>query len=161
MSKRPGPFFYFLMEVFNMTQRVAITIGSHNGNILARADRNAEKSGGIQLFDFVRIGRIVGRIVKIEDGHDFTSDTEISRIAAVCLASGRESGLNKQNQLYKKLTIEPLGEILPGGELSEQDIIDFCKDKIADYKVPKEVAFLDALPRNVGGKVLKRELRDR
>ena len=48
----------------------------------------------------------------------------------------------------------------PGGELSERDVIDFCKDKIADFKIPKAVDFLDALPRNVGGKVLKRELRD-
>ena len=48
----------------------------------------------------------------------------------------------------------------PGGELSEQDVIDFCKDKIADFKIPKSVDFLDVLPRNVGGKVLKRELRD-
>ena len=48
----------------------------------------------------------------------------------------------------------------PGNDIAEQDVIDFCKDKISDYKVPKDVAFLEALPRNVGGKVLKRELRD-
>ena len=102
-----------------MKNCIAITIGSLNGNILARADRTAEKSGSIQLFDFVRIERIVGRIVQIEDGHDFGSETDISRIAAVCLASGREPDRNDQNKLYKKLTIEPLGEILPGGELSE------------------------------------------
>jgi len=102
-----------------MTQRIAITIGSQNGHILARADRNAEKSGSIQLFDFVRIGRVVGRIIRIEDGHDFASDTEISRIAAVCLSTGREPDLDIQNKLHKKLHIETLGEILPGGELSE------------------------------------------
>ena len=48
----------------------------------------------------------------------------------------------------------------PGNEIAEQDVIDFCKDKISDYKVPKDVAFIEALPRNVGGKVLKRELRE-
>ncbi len=48
----------------------------------------------------------------------------------------------------------------PGNKLNKQEVIDFCKDKLSDYKVPKDVAFIDLLPRNVGGKVLKRELRD-
>lgn len=48
----------------------------------------------------------------------------------------------------------------PGNTVGEQDVINFCKEKLSDYKVPKNVAFLEALPRNVGGKVLKRALRD-
>lgn len=107
------------MEVYNMTQRVAVTIGTQNGHILARAERNAEKNGMIQLMDFVRIGRVIGRIVRIEDAHDFGSDTEISRIAGGCLLMSQEPDLGTQHKLYKKLHIEPLGEILPGGELSE------------------------------------------
>ena len=102
-----------------MTQRVAVTIGSQNGNIIARAKRDAEKNGLIQLMDFVRIGRVIGRTVRIEDAHDFGSDTEISRLAGNCLAGGQEPSLGTQNNLYKKIYIEPLGEILPGGELSE------------------------------------------
>src|SRR5262249_22307678 len=35
----------------------------------------------------------------------------------------------------------------------------FCRDRIAVYKAPREVEFIDALPRNPSGKVLKRELR--
>jgi fatty-acyl-CoA synthase len=34
------------------------------------------------------------------------------------------------------------------------------KDQLAKYKVPREVIFLDELPRNPTGKILKRELRD-
>jgi acyl-CoA synthetase (AMP-forming)/AMP-acid ligase II len=42
--------------------------------------------------------------------------------------------------------------------LSEQDVKDHVKANLARYKVPREVVFLDELPRNVTGKVLKREL---
>jgi fatty-acyl-CoA synthase len=43
--------------------------------------------------------------------------------------------------------------------LTEQEVIDFCQGKLARYKIPKSVAFVDALPRTAAGKVLKRELR--
>jgi hypothetical protein len=102
-----------------MTQRIAVTIGSHNGHIIARAKRDAEKNGMVQLMDFVRIGRVIGRTVRIEDAHDFGSDTEISRLAGINLTGGLEPTLGTKNSLYKKIHIEALGEILPGGELSE------------------------------------------
>ncbi len=44
---------------------------------------------------------------------------------------------------------------------TEQEIIGFCEGKLARYKLPRSVEFLDALPRNAMGKVLRRELRDR
>jgi fatty-acyl-CoA synthase len=48
----------------------------------------------------------------------------------------------------------------PGAELSEADVKDFVKTNLARYKVPREVLFLDELPRNPTGKVLKRELAE-
>jgi fatty-acyl-CoA synthase len=47
-----------------------------------------------------------------------------------------------------------------GKELSEDEIKDYVKDNLANYKVPREVVFLDELPRNPTGKVLKRELQE-
>ncbi len=47
-----------------------------------------------------------------------------------------------------------------GRELSEDEIKDYVKDNLANYKVPREVVFLDELPRNPTGKVLKRELQE-
>ncbi len=38
-------------------------------------------------------------------------------------------------------------------------MIAFAKERLANFKVPREVVFVDALPRNLGGKVLKTELR--
>jgi acyl-CoA synthetase (AMP-forming)/AMP-acid ligase II len=47
-----------------------------------------------------------------------------------------------------------------GGKVSEQDVKDHVKRSLAAYKVPREVEFLDELPRNATGKVLKRELAE-
>jgi acyl-CoA synthetase (AMP-forming)/AMP-acid ligase II len=43
--------------------------------------------------------------------------------------------------------------------LSAEDLIGFCRDKLAPYKSPKSIVFRDDLPRNAMGKVQKAELR--
>lgn len=45
------------------------------------------------------------------------------------------------------------------GDLSEQDILRHCDGKMARFKLPKAAVFIEAIPRNANGKVLKRELR--
>jgi acyl-CoA synthetase (AMP-forming)/AMP-acid ligase II len=47
-----------------------------------------------------------------------------------------------------------------GASIGEDDIKTYVRDHLARYKVPREVVFLDELPRNPTGKILKRELRD-
>jgi acyl-CoA synthetase (AMP-forming)/AMP-acid ligase II len=47
-----------------------------------------------------------------------------------------------------------------GRVLDEAAVLDFCRQRLANYKVPRQVAFCDALPRNPSGKVLKRLLRE-
>jgi acyl-CoA synthetase (AMP-forming)/AMP-acid ligase II len=47
-----------------------------------------------------------------------------------------------------------------GKKLSEDQVKSFVKEHLARYKVPRDVVFMDDLPRNATGKVLKRELRD-
>ena len=42
---------------------------------------------------------------------------------------------------------------------SEEDIINFTRQKIAGFKTPKSVDFIKELPRNPSGKILKKELR--
>jgi len=49
----------------------------------------------------------------------------------------------------------------PGEVLSEKEVIDFCKKHLASYKKPKSVDFIEALPRNAMGKVMKTELREK
>jgi acyl-CoA synthetase (AMP-forming)/AMP-acid ligase II len=49
----------------------------------------------------------------------------------------------------------------PGETLTEEEVIEFCKDRLASYKKPKSVDFIDALPRNPAMKVLKTVLREK
>lgn len=48
----------------------------------------------------------------------------------------------------------------PGVDQNAQAIIDFTRTQIASYKCPKTIDFIDVLPRNPSGKVLRRELRE-
>ena len=61
---------------------------------------------------------------------------------------------------------ERLGEVgkafvvaLPSIELDEKTVIDYLRGHLANFKAPRSVEFLDALPRNPGGKVVKPQLR--
>jgi acyl-CoA synthetase (AMP-forming)/AMP-acid ligase II len=61
---------------------------------------------------------------------------------------------------------ERLGEVglalvvrQPDAALSVDDVIDYCRERLANFKVPRRVEFVDALPRNLAGKILKTELR--
>jgi fatty-acyl-CoA synthase len=47
-----------------------------------------------------------------------------------------------------------------GANMSEEDVKGYVKENLANYKVPREVVFIDELPRNPTGKVLKRELAE-
>jgi long-chain acyl-CoA synthetase len=47
-----------------------------------------------------------------------------------------------------------------GEELTKQEIIQFCRDKLARYKVPKKIEIVEELPKSALGKVLKRVLKD-
>jgi fatty-acyl-CoA synthase len=51
--------------------------------------------------------------------------------------------------------------VVPRGEVTETELIAHAREQLASFKAPKRVLFVDALPRNASGKILKRELRDR
>jgi long-chain acyl-CoA synthetase len=44
-------------------------------------------------------------------------------------------------------------------KVTEEELINFCKQHLASYKKPKSIDFLDSLPKNAGGKIAKKELR--
>jgi acyl-CoA synthetase (AMP-forming)/AMP-acid ligase II len=50
--------------------------------------------------------------------------------------------------------------VRPGGPLTAEEITAFCREHMADYKVPREVSFHDEFPRDAAGKLLKRQLRE-
>lgn len=49
--------------------------------------------------------------------------------------------------------------VRPGDVLTAEDLMDFCRQRLAKFKVPKHITFIDSLPRTPSGKVLKRSLR--
>jgi HIP---CoA ligase len=62
---------------------------------------------------------------------------------------------------------ERLGEVgkafvvkRPGSDLDEQAVVAYAREHLANFKTPRSVTFLDALPRNLGGKVVKPQLRE-
>lgn len=57
--------------------------------------------------------------------------------------------------------IKAVVSIVPGTEVTDVELIDFCKRHIASYKKPKTVDFVDELPKNNYGKIVKRELREK
>ena len=61
---------------------------------------------------------------------------------------------------YRGETVKVFIVPTPGQTMTAAEVIDFCKEKLAGYKVPKLVEFIAALPKSVVGKILRRELRD-
>jgi acyl-CoA synthetase (AMP-forming)/AMP-acid ligase II len=49
----------------------------------------------------------------------------------------------------------------PGQTLDAKELLRFCDGQLGGYKRPRSIDFIDALPRNPSGKVLKRELREK
>jgi acyl-CoA synthetase (AMP-forming)/AMP-acid ligase II len=47
-----------------------------------------------------------------------------------------------------------------GAGAGEEELIDWCRSRIADYKRPRSVDFVAELPRDLAGKLLKRQIRE-
>jgi long-chain acyl-CoA synthetase len=61
---------------------------------------------------------------------------------------------------YRGETVKAFIILKEGQTASEEEIIEFCKERMAAYRVPRQVEFRDDLPKSVIGKVLRRELRE-
>ncbi|MCM3755147.1 AMP-dependent synthetase, partial [Bacillus licheniformis] len=59
-----------------------------------------------------------------------------------------------------KAVIELADGIMPSAAVAD-DLIAYCKSRVARYMVPRSVEFVEKLPRSAAGKLMKKELRDR
>ena len=55
--------------------------------------------------------------------------------------------------------VKAIVALKPGRSASAEELIGWCKERLAAYKYPRQIEFLDALPKGPTGKILKRELR--
>ncbi len=62
---------------------------------------------------------------------------------------------------YRGETVKAFVSLRPGKTVSEADLIAFTKERMAAYKYPRQIEFLDEIPKTVTGKLLRRELRTR
>lgn len=60
---------------------------------------------------------------------------------------------------YRGETVKAFVVLKTGEESTEKEIIDFCRSRLAAYKVPKAVEFRESLPKTIVGKILRKELR--
>jgi len=60
---------------------------------------------------------------------------------------------------YRGETIKAFVVLKPGETLTEEEVIKYCAEKLAKYKVPKIVEFIGSLPKSGVGKILRKELR--
>jgi long-chain acyl-CoA synthetase len=62
---------------------------------------------------------------------------------------------------YRGETVKAFVSLKSGESVTGEELIAFCKQRMAAYKYPRQIEFVDELPKTASGKVLRRELRDR
>jgi long-chain acyl-CoA synthetase len=73
----------------------------------------------------------------------------------------REAAVVGVPDAYRGETVKAYVSLRPGQTATAEELIGFCRQQMAAYKYPRQVEFLDELPKTVSGKLLRRELRDR
>jgi len=57
-------------------------------------------------------------------------------------------------------SVKAVVQLRPGMEATAEELIAFCDERLAGYKKPRSVDFVDELPRDASGKLLKRKVRE-
>ncbi len=115
-------------------------------------------SGDVGHFDDERRLFIDGRDDEmIVSGGENVFPTEVEELLARHDAIAEAAALGVDDERFDQ-RLKAFVVLRDGAELSKDEIKKYVRDNLAGYKVPREVVFLDVLPRNSTGKVLKREL---
>ncbi|MBV6760229.1 AMP-binding protein [Rhodococcus opacus] len=72
----------------------------------------------------------------------------------------REAGVVGVTDPYRGETVKAFVSLREGTHVEREELIDFCRARLAAYKVPRMVQFLDELPKTASGKITRRSLRD-
>ena len=119
----------------------------HTGDIGVMDDR-----GNVRITDRLKDMFIVGgfNAYPAEIEHLLMAHPSIQEVAVIGIPDSR---LGEVGMAFVVLT--------HGASCTEADLVAWCRDRFANFKVPRRVEFVDALPRNASAKVLKFELRER
>jgi long-chain acyl-CoA synthetase len=71
----------------------------------------------------------------------------------------REAAVVGMPDSYRGETVKAFVSLKPGAAATPDELIAFCKSRMAAYKYPREIEIIDELPKNPAGKILRRELR--
>ena len=71
----------------------------------------------------------------------------------------REAAVVGVADQYRGETVKAFISLKPDQTVTAEELKAFCKERIAAYKYPREIEFLEDLPKTVTGKILRRELR--
>jgi long-chain acyl-CoA synthetase len=117
------------------------------------------RTGDIGVFDDKGFLKIVDRkkdMIIVSGFNVFPNEVEAVAAAcagvAECACVGRPD--DKTGEAVRLFVAKA-----PGATLTEADLIAHCRRQLSAYKVPKEVRFLDALPKSSVGKILRKDLR--
>jgi long-chain acyl-CoA synthetase len=73
----------------------------------------------------------------------------------------REAAVVGVPDAYRGETVKAFVSLRRGATADADELIAFCRERMAAYKYPRQVEFVDKLPKTASGKILRRELRDR
>ena len=82
----------------------------------------------------------------------------MSRAASLLRIAISEAAVIGVPDLAMGEEVKAVVALKPGQSATEQEIIDYCRERLASYKTPRMVEIRDTLPKTATGKLLKREL---
>jgi long-chain acyl-CoA synthetase len=128
-------------------------------NAAAFTDDGYFRTGDIGVFDQQGFLRIVDRKkdMIIVSGFNVYPN-EVEAVAAACAGVAECACIGRPDDKTGE-AVRLFVAKAPGSTLSEADVIAHCRQQLAPYKVPKDVRFLDALPKSNVGKILRKDLR--
>jgi long-chain acyl-CoA synthetase len=118
------------------------------------------RTGDIGVFDAKGFLRIVDRkkdMIIVSGFNVFPN--EVEAIAAACAGVAECACVGRPDEKTGE-AVRLFVTRLAGAALTETDLIAHCRRQLSAYKVPKEVRFLDALPKSAVGKILRKDLRE-
>jgi long-chain acyl-CoA synthetase len=117
------------------------------------------RTGDVGVFDERGYLRIVDRKkdMIIVSGFNVYPN-EVEAIAAACSGVAECACVGRPDEKTGK-SIVLFASKIPGASVNEADVIAHCRRELTAYKVPKEVRFIDALPKSNVGKILRKDLR--